>query len=60
MGRKGKIKPGGPRRDLCPACGTQLRYEKPDSWGMACGAFICPRCKYKRPEGSARNRGVFW
>lgn len=55
-----KGKPGGPRRDLCPSCRTQLRYKKPDNLGLQAGYYICPRCKYKRYEGSVRNNGVFW
>lgn len=43
------------RNDICPSCGTRLRYDPPDSWGLSAGSWICPRCKYKRPEGSAAN-----
>ncbi len=43
------------RSDVCPSCGKSLRYEPPDSFGMGCGSWACPRCKYRRPEGSPRN-----
>lgn len=44
---------GMKRSDVCPSCGTTLRYEPPDEFG--CGSWLCPRCKYRRPEGSPIN-----
>ena len=46
------------RNDICPSCGTSLRYEPPNEWGG--GQWICPRCKYKRREGSATNPFKFF
>ena len=41
------------RVDICPQCGTTLRWQPPDM--VICVMWICPRCKYKRGEGSERN-----
>ena len=38
------------RTDVCPNCKTMLRWEPPDE--MVPGKWICPKCKYKRGEGS--------
>lgn len=43
------------RSDVCPSCGTVLRWVPPDDWGIGCGEWKCPRCKYKRPDGAAMN-----
>lgn len=43
------------RSDVCPSCGTALRWSPPDGWGVGCGMWVCPRCKYKRPDGAAVN-----
>lgn len=40
------------RNDICPTCGTSLRWEDPDDWGMKSGSWFCPRCKYRRLDGS--------
>lgn len=43
------------RTDVCPSCGKALQWEPPDEYGMCCGSWVCSRCKYRRPEGSAKN-----
>ena len=43
------------RSDICPSCGKVLYYEPPDIYGMMRGAWVCKRCKYRRPEGSPKN-----
>lgn len=44
---------GTSRSDKCPRCGKNLRWIPPTEW--ASGMWSCPKCKYKRMEGSARN-----
>lgn len=48
------------RSDICPSCGKALYYEPPDIYGMMCGAWVCPRCKYRRYEGSPKNPMKFF
>lgn len=45
------------RTDVCPSCGTKLRYEQPDI--MMCGAWVCPRCHYRRREGSCMTDPLY-
>lgn len=44
---------GTSRSDKCPRCGKYLRWIPPTEW--ASGMWSCPKCKYKRMEGSPRN-----
>ena len=45
------------RSDICPSCGKQLRWSPPETVGIGgiAGYYYCPRCKYKRYEGSDPN-----
>lgn len=40
------------RPDLCPVCKKQLRWEEPGGIFNGPGYYHCPKCKYRRYEGS--------
>lgn len=44
---------GTVRSDKCPNCGTYLRWQTPDE--LVAGSWTCPKCKYRRFEGSERK-----
>ena len=43
------------RSDVCPSCGKALRWYPPEGTFNNPGCWVCPRCKYKRAEGSVPN-----
>lgn len=48
---------GSSRSDKCPSCGKYLRWIPPSEWEP--GKWVCPKCKYRRHEGSERNMFSF-
>ena len=40
------------RPDLCPVCKNQLRWQEPGGIFNNPGYYYCPKCKYRRYEGS--------